>query len=69
MADLLMGAYLLITFGVFCFVAATSDKPCGRGTTGDADFEAATFIAIMWPLLTIILAMVFCYSKSREPKE
>lgn len=69
MADIFMTAYLLTTFLVFCIAAATSKKPYGRGTTGEADFEAATFAAIMWPLLAIILAAAFCYSKLREASD
>ena len=59
MFDFFIGAYLLITLAVFCFVAATSEKPYGRGTTGEANFEAAIFSTIMWPGFVLILALMW----------
>lgn len=62
MTETLMGGYLLLTLLVFCVVAATSKRPYGRGTTGEADFEAAIFFALLWPVLAFILAAAYIYS-------
>ena len=61
MGDWLFIAHLVVSVVIFFAVLLMSEKPYGRGTTGKPDFEAAFFLAIVWPGILLLLALALLF--------
>ena len=59
MVEFLMGAYAAVTIAVFTFCLLTSESYEGRVCTGRVNWGCATFMAAVWPVLALVLALYF----------